>query len=102
MNKKNFIDWVPIIVEHRPYDTESNCQPVGGCHECEECFLNGNLYEYPIISERPPRRVCEQCLEKDKQNGIYDAIMDIWDNYEEHEGIGHKLTIEEFLNRHNV
>ena len=79
-----FVEWIPVFREHRPYDTLPNVQPVGGCHRCERCFPNGDLIEYPQINyPRPPRRVCGACLEKDKQDGTFDAIMDIWDNYED-------------------
>ena len=93
----SFVEWVPMFREHRPYDTDSNVERVGGCHRCKKCFLVGKLYDYPRISEYRVRTVCESCLGEDKKDGTFDAIMEIWNNYEEHKGIGHKLTVKEFL-----
>lgn len=98
--EKKFIDWVPVLLEHRPYDVTANIQPVGHCDRCKGMRLNGQLTEYPLINEHGgPRRVCDVCLKIDKEVGLFDAIMDIWDNYEEHQGIGHKLSTKEFLER---
>ena len=95
----SFVDWIPVLRENRPYTTESNVQSVGGCDRCKKCFKNWNLIEYPKISNRPPRRVCKSCLAIDQKLGVSDAIMDIWNNYEEHKGLGHKLTIKDILER---
>jgi hypothetical protein len=45
----------------------------------------GQTTQYPQIGKGgyQPREVCDSCLEHDKESGVFDAIMDIWDNYEE-------------------
>ena len=95
----NFVDWIPILCEHRPYDTDANVERVGGCHRCKKCCPVGKLHDYPKISENRVRTVCSSCLEVDKKDGIFDAIMDIWDNYEEYKGLGRRRTITEFLQK---
>lgn len=84
---KRFIEWVPRIVKHRPYDTipMGTGQPVIGCHGCDGCFRVGKTTQYPQIGKGgyQPREVCDSCLEHDRESGVFDAIMDIWDNYEE-------------------
>lgn len=92
-----FIEWIPMPSGHRPYETTPNIQPVGRCDRCGYLYRNRQLTEYPDISERAPRRVCDKCLSEDQRSGLYDAIMDIWDNYEEYKGIGHRKTVSEFL-----
>jgi len=85
MIKKRFVDWIPMMVEHRPYDTECHIQRVIGCHGCNGCFNVGKTTQYPRIGKGgyQPREVCDSCLEDDKGSGVFDAIMDIWNNYEE-------------------
>ena len=97
----SFVYWIPVIREHRPYDTHANVERVGGCHRCKSCFPVGQLHDYPKISENRVRTVCSACLDIDKRDGTFDAIMDIWDNYEEHRGLGHALTVKEFLEGRN-
>lgn len=84
MTEKRFVEWIPIGREHRPYDTTPHIQRVSGCYRCLRCFPVGRLTEYPRIGHQyGPRQVCDSCLELDKRDGTFDAIMDIWDNFEE-------------------
>lgn len=73
-----------VKVDHRPYDTIPHIQRVVGCHGCKDCFNVGRTTQYPKIGKDgyQPREVCDSCLEIDKETGVFDAIMDIWDNYE--------------------
>lgn len=86
--EKRFIDWVPVMIKHRPYSTMVFETGPRRCDRCGGLRLAGQLTQYPHISDRAVREVCDSCLDEDKKSGLFDAIMEIWNNYEEFLGIG--------------